>query len=119
MESSLTRMGRRIAEVIQQEVQNLVNSLLKESFNPDVMLRLLKSMGMDISQLPGMIGQQPGIDPYSILGLDKSAKDEEVKERYRLLVNKLHPDTSGTEGTSFLFKMVLAAYELIKKERKW
>ena len=119
MESPLTKMGRRVAEVIQQEMFTLMNELLKDSFNPAVMLRFLRGLGIDLSQLPGMVGQQPGFDPYRVLGLDSSATDDEAKKRYRLLVAKLHPDASGTEGTSFLFQMVLAAYELIKKERKW
>jgi len=119
MENPMTRIGRRVAEVIQQEMFNWMNDLLKEGFNPEAMLRFLGGLGIDLSKLPGMVGQQPGIDSYKVLGLDKSASDEEVKKRYRLLVQKLHPDTSGTEATSFLFQMVEAAYELIKKERKW
>lgn len=119
MENPLTRMGRRVVEVIQQELFNWTNDLLKESFNPEVILRFLGGLGINMSQLPGMVGQQPGFDPYKVLGLDSSANDDEVKGRYRLLVAKLHPDASGTEATSFLFQMVLAAYELIKKERKW
>jgi DnaJ like chaperone protein len=51
--------------------------------------------------------------------LDKSASDEEVKDAYRELVNKYHPDKSGTPKTKFAFQMVIAAYELIKRERGW
>ena len=64
-------------------------------------------------------GQQPGLDPYRVIGLDKSASDEEVKKRYRELLRKLQPDTSGTPGTSFLLQMVMAAFEIIKRERGW
>ena len=42
-----------------------------------------------------------------------------MKKRYRELLRKLHPDTSGTPGTSFLLQMVMAAYEMIKRERGW
>lgn len=119
MENPLTRMGRRLSEVIQQELNKWINALLKESFNPATMLRFLKGTGIDLSQLPGMVGQQSGLDPYQVLGLDRSVSDDEVKKRYRVLAAKLHPDTAEIEGTSFLLQMVLAAYELIKKERKW
>ena len=119
MENPLTRMGRRVVEVIQEEIFKWMNDLLNESFNPTVMFRFLRGMGIDMSRFPGMIGQQAGFDPYKVLGLDKSVSDDEVKKRYRLLIAKLHPDTAGMEGTSFLLQMVLAAYELIGKERKW
>ena len=42
-----------------------------------------------------------------------------MKKRYRELLRKLHPDTSGTPGTGFLLQMVMAAYEMIKRERGW
>jgi len=61
--------------------------------------------------------EQTAVDPYRILGLDRSASDEEVKKRYRALAHKLHPDTSGEKGTECFFHMVQAAYELIRRER--
>jgi len=115
MENPIVRM----IEVIQQEIQHWMANLLKDALNPDMMMHFLRSMGIDMSQLPGMFGQQPGFDPYKVLGLEKEASDEEVKKRYRELLRKLHPDTAGMEGTSFLLQMVLAAYELIKREREW
>ncbi len=63
--------------------------------------------------------QQIGIEPYRVLGLDKSATDDQVKRRYRELVVKLHPDTAGVEGTGFLLQVVVAAYQQIAKERRW
>ncbi|HID63162.1 MAG TPA: J domain-containing protein [Anaerolineae bacterium] len=80
---------------------------------------MLKMMGLDMSQLWPAVGQVPGLDPYRILGLEKSATDEEVRKRYHELVRKLHPDTGGTEGTTFLLQLVLAAYEAIRRERQW
>jgi len=56
---------------------------------------------------------------YQALGLERSASDEEIKKRYRILLHKLHPDTAGVEGTAFLLQMVLVAYEMIKEERGW
>jgi len=103
-------MYQRIFGVIQEEVQGLMSDQLAD---------LMKSMGLDLSQLRGMAAGQTAFDPYRVLGLDKSVSDEEVKKRYKDLLRKLHPDTAGVEGTAFLLQMVLAAYELIKQERGW
>jgi len=83
--------------------------------------QLVKSFGFDISQLMGQLGtgKMPGFDPYKVLGLDPSASDEEIKKRYRDLLRRLHPDTSGIEGTEFLMQLVVGAYEMIKRERGW
>lgn len=118
MESPLIRIHKRVLEVIQQEIQHLMDNLLKDAFDPAKLMRLIKSIGIDMSQLPGLVGQQPGFDPYQILGLDKSASDEEVKKRYGEMMMKIHPDRAGKEMT-FLAAMVNVAYELIEKERKW
>ena len=104
-------------KVFMEEIQEWASSISQEAFNPAKLMELLKQMGIDLSRLTGVAGSKSGFDPYQILGLDKSASDDEVKKRYRELVNKLHPDKSGTPGTSPLFQIVLAAYEVIKKER--
>ena len=118
-EDRLARMQERILGMAVEELQGLMNDLLKDALAPRKVMHFIRSLGIDMAQLPGMVGQQPGLDPYQILGLEKSATDEEVKKRYRILVHRLHPDTAGVEGTSFLLNMVLAAYELIKRERGW
>ncbi|MBA7477657.1 Chaperone protein DnaJ [subsurface metagenome] len=118
-EDRIARMQKQILKLVMGELQGFMNDLLKDALDPRKLMAFIRSIGIDISQLPGMVSQQPAFDPYQILGLDKSASDEEVKKRYRLLVHKLHPDTAGIEGTSFLLQMVLAAYELIKKMRGW
>jgi DnaJ-domain-containing protein 1 len=118
-ENPIARVQQRIVEVIQEEVQKWVKDLMKDAFNPAAVMQFLKGMGIDMSGLPGMVGQQPGFDAYAILGLDKSASDEEVRKRYHELLHHLHPDTAGMEGTSFLLQMVMAAYEMIKRDRGW
>lgn len=106
-------------EELQKEITTWMDGVLKDSFNPDLLQHLIKTLGIDMSQVSVMVGKRPGIDPYAVLGLGKETSDQEIKTRYRDLTKKLHPDVSGSEGTVFLFRMVLAAYEMIKKERGW
>lgn len=119
------RMQARITGGIQEElnqyVKELMNQVMKDAFDPAKLMDMLKSMGVDPSKLAGMVGmvgQQPGFDPYQVLGLDKSASDEEVKKRYREMMAKVHPDKVGQE-MSFLAAIVNAAYDMIKMQRKW
>ena len=109
-------------DALQEEMSNIVNRLLRDAISPEMLADMLKAIGgtgMDFSHLAGMVGQQPGFDPYKVLGLDRSASDEEVKRRYHELLHKLHPDTAGTAGTEFLFQCVRTAFETMKKERGW
>lgn len=117
-EERLARIQRRVLGVILKEMQGWVNELTQGMMSPDKILSFMRSMGFDPSQLPGMLAQQVSFDPYQVLGLDKSATDEEVKHRYRELVHMLHPDKSGTPGTNFMFRIVLAAYEMIMQKRR-
>jgi len=104
------RLYRRIFGVIQEEMQGWMNDQLTE---------LAKTLGLDLSQFQGIANGTPAFDPYQLLGLKRSASDEEVKKRYRELLFKLHPDTAGFEGTASLLQIILAAYEMIKEERGW
>ena len=118
-ENPIARVQQRILEVIQEEIKRWVADLMRQTFHPEEVMQFLRGVGIDISQLRSVVGQQPGIDPYAVLGLDKGASDEEIKHRYRELLHYLHPDTAGMEGTSFMLQMVMAAYEIIKRERGW
>jgi len=137
MENPMSRIYRQMVEDLeklpqkwmtdfQEEMSKWTQDLLKDAFDPAKMMRFLRGMGIDMGQFSQIFGRMAqtgtmpqGFDPYRILGLDKEATDGEVKNRYRKLVHKLHPDTAGMEGTSFLLQMVLAAYEMIKRERGW
>jgi DnaJ-domain-containing protein 1 len=112
-------MQQKVLNLILEELQARMNDIMRGMLDPSKFLAFIRSMGIDPSKLPGMISQQPGFDPYQILGLDKSASDEEVKKRYREHAYKFHPDTAGTPGTEFHFQMVVAAYEMIKLQRGW
>jgi len=115
----LLRDQEKILGEMRNYVHRWMDDLLRDAFNPESFLRYAASLGIDLSQIPKMVGQAGGIDPYEVLGLDRSASDDQIKKRYRELLHKLHPDTSGTEGTTWFFQMVLAAYEKIRKERGW
>lgn len=118
----LSKGLQSMIKTIEEELGKLMNQMLQDAISPEMLADMLKQMGgagVDFGQMAGMVGQQPGFDPYRILGLDRSASDEEVKRRYHELLHKLHPDTAGTPGTEFLLQMVMAAMEMIKKERGW
>lgn len=115
----LKRLEARLYGVICEEVRSWMNDLLRDVFNPENFLRFVAGMGIDLSRIPGPVGQPGGFDPYRVLGLEKTATDEEVKKRYRDLLRKLHPDTAGVKGTDFLLQMMLATYGQIAKERGW
>ena len=60
-------------------------------------------------------------DPYAVLGVDKNASEEEIKNAYRELARKYHPDNYADNPLSDLagekMKEVNAAYEAIQKMR--
>ena len=79
-----------------------------------------KMFGEMFAQFGQGLGAAPqGLDPYAILGLERTASDDEVKSRYREFARRLHPDTAGMKGTEFLFRLVTMAYETIRRERGW
>jgi DnaJ-class molecular chaperone len=58
-------------------------------------------------------------DPYSILGVAKTASADEIKSAYRKLAKKLHPDVNpGRKDIEQKFKEVTAAYDLLSDKEK-
>jgi len=54
------------------------------------------------------------MNPYETLGVKPSASQEEIKNAYRSLAKKLHPDLNpGNKSSEKKFKEVNAAYEMI------
>ncbi len=61
-------------------------------------------------------------DPYSVLGVDPGASDDEVKKAYRELARKYHPDNYQNNPLADLaeekMKAINEAYETIQKQRE-
>lgn len=122
MDDDIVKLLRDQEKILGEMCNHLhrwMDDLLRDAFDPESFLRYVASMGIDLSQVPNLVGQRGGPDPYYVLGLEKTATDGEVKKRYRELLIKLHPDTAGVKGTDCVLQVVIAAYQRIAKERGW
>ncbi|HPW53242.1 MAG TPA: molecular chaperone DnaJ [Erysipelotrichaceae bacterium] len=52
-------------------------------------------------------------DYYEVLGLDRSASEDDIKKAYRSLAKKYHPDLNKDEDAPEKFKEVQEAYEVL------
>ena len=58
-------------------------------------------------------------DYYKILGVQKTASDDEIKKAYRKLAMKYHPDhTKGDKGAEEKFKKISEAYAVLSDKEK-
>ncbi len=66
-----------------------------------------------------------GVDPYLILGIDRSVSDDEIKSHYKTIARELHPDRLVAHGlpeealdvANDTFAKINAAYDEVCKER--
>jgi molecular chaperone DnaJ len=58
-------------------------------------------------------------DPYDVLGVAKTATDDEIKKAYRKLARQLHPDRNPDDPSAEeKFKDVQAAYDILSDKEK-
>lgn len=52
-------------------------------------------------------------DPYQVLGVPRSASDDDIRRRYRQLAKEWHPDLNASKDAADRFKKVNLAYAVI------
>ncbi len=57
-------------------------------------------------------------DCYHILGVQKGASQKEIKNAYRQLSLKYHPDRNKGDADGEKFKQITEAYQLLRREEK-
>jgi len=59
-----------------------------------------------------------GKNYYKILGISRTASEDDIKKAYRKLALKYHPDKNKAPGAEERFKEVAEAYEVLSDKRK-
>ncbi|XP_022090264.1 dnaJ homolog subfamily C member 16-like [Acanthaster planci] len=57
-------------------------------------------------------------DPYSVIGVSRTASQREIKKAYKNLARQWHPDKNREEGAEERFIQIQQAYEILSNEEK-
>jgi DnaJ-class molecular chaperone len=57
-------------------------------------------------------------DPYQVLGVSRTASEDEIRRRYRQLVKELHPDVNPDQAAEERFKKVTVAFDILGDPEK-
>src|SRR6478672_11052532 len=58
-------------------------------------------------------------DPYSVLGVERTAADDDIKKAYRKLAMTYHPDRNGgSKDAEERFKAISEAYDVLRDPQK-
>jgi preprotein translocase subunit Sec63 len=114
MEEKPRKAQQEMADAANAMLSQWVNQLLRGIVDDPLLSQLWSTMKMNHQERSRFT-----VDPYRVLGLEKTATDDQVKKRYRELARYFHPDTAAVQGTGFFFLQVQAAYEAIRQERGW
>lgn len=52
-------------------------------------------------------------DPYEVLGVDRSASEDDIRKAFRRLAREFHPDVNSDPSAEERFKDLAAAYEIL------
>jgi curved DNA-binding protein len=66
----------------------------------------------------GAITYAVSFDPYQVLGLDRQASTDEIRQAYRSLARKYHPDINKEPGAEERFKELGQAYSVLSDEHR-
>ncbi|TMW97698.1 hypothetical protein EJD97_005131 [Solanum chilense] len=62
--------------------------------------------------------QSKTVDPYKVLGVDKSASQREIQKAFHKLSLQYHPDKNKSKGAQEKFAEINNAYEILSDEEK-
>ncbi|XP_071804979.1 dnaJ homolog subfamily C member 16-like [Asterias amurensis] len=63
-------------------------------------------------------GSSHNSDPYSVIGVGRTASSNEIKKAYKKLARQWHPDKNKEDGAQEKFIQIQQAYEILSDEEK-
>ncbi|KAM3877957.1 dnaJ homolog subfamily C member 16-like [Diretmus argenteus] len=65
-----------------------------------------------------LVNAAPEYDPYTVLGVSRSATQTEVKKAYKHLAREWHPDKNKDPGAEDMFIRITKSYEILSHEER-